>query len=383
MMNLCKLLVSKSPDILISFVVTEEWLSFIGSDPKPANIRFATVPNVIPSELGRAKDFAGFVEAVSTKMEAPFEELLDRLEPPVTAIVADTFLVWIVGLGSRRNIPVASLWPSSATGFSVLHHFELVVQNRHFPVDLSADKEQGDELVDYIPGVSTTRVADLPMTNTRGDSEKLLPRILESISLVSKAQYLLFTSVHELEAQVIDTLKAILPIPVYPIGPAIPYLELEKTSFITNANNVVNYFQWLDSQPPSSVLYISLGSFLSISSAQMEEIVGGVRDSGVRYLWISRGENAQFKDSSGDMGLVDWKIGWRVKKNLRAENFVTRGEISELVKRFMDQKSNEGNEIRKRATKLKETCQQAIAKSGSSETNLDAFIRDISKGHGH
>ena len=137
MMNLCKLLVSKSPDILISFVVTEEWLGFIGSDPKPANIRFATVPNVIPSELGRGRDFAGFVVAVSTKMEAPFEELLDQLEPPVTAIVADTYLVWIVGLGSRRNIPVASLWTMSATFFSVFHHFELVVQNRHFPVDLS------------------------------------------------------------------------------------------------------------------------------------------------------------------------------------------------------------------------------------------------------
>ncbi|GMY10521.1 UDP-Glycosyltransferase superfamily protein [Fagus crenata] len=304
MMNLCKLLVSKSPDILISFVVTEEWLGFIGSDPKPANIRFATVPNVIPSELGRARDFPGFVEAVSTKMEAPFEELLDRLEPRVTAIVADTYLVWIVGLGSRRNIPVASLWTMSATVFSVCHHFELVVQNRHFPVDLSVDKERGDELVDYIPGVSTTRVADLPMTNTRGDSRKVLSRALECISLVSKAQYLLFTSVHELEAQVIDTLKAKLHIPVYPIGSAIPYLEFEKTSSITNANNVVNYFQWLDSQPPSSVLYISLGSFLSISNAQMDEIVGGIRDSGVRYLWISRGENDQFKDGCGDMGLV-------------------------------------------------------------------------------
>uniref|UniRef100_A0A2N9FID6 Uncharacterized protein n=1 Tax=Fagus sylvatica TaxID=28930 RepID=A0A2N9FID6_FAGSY len=82
MMNFCKLLASKSADILISFVVTEEWLGFIGSDPKPTNIRFATVPNVIPSEYIRGKDFAGFVEAVNTKVEAPFEELLDRLEPP-------------------------------------------------------------------------------------------------------------------------------------------------------------------------------------------------------------------------------------------------------------------------------------------------------------
>jgi hypothetical protein len=138
MMNLCKLLALKRPQhILVTFVVTEEWLGFIGSDPKPANIRFATVPNVIPSEHGRAKDFSGFVEAVSTKMEAPFEELLDRLEPTVTAIVADTFVVWAVGVGNRRNIPVASLWTMSATMFSVIHHFELFVQHGHFPIEVS------------------------------------------------------------------------------------------------------------------------------------------------------------------------------------------------------------------------------------------------------
>jgi hypothetical protein len=138
MMSLCKLLALKRPrQILVTFVVTEEWLGFIGSDPKPANVRFATIPNVIPSELGRAKDFPGFVEAVYTKMEAPFEELLDRLEPPVTAIVADTYLVWATGVGNRRNIPVASLWPMSATVFSVLHHFELLVQNGHSPIDAS------------------------------------------------------------------------------------------------------------------------------------------------------------------------------------------------------------------------------------------------------
>ena len=80
MMNLCKLLASKTADILISFVVTEEWLGFISSELKPlAQIRFATVPNCIPSEVGRGKDFPGFLKAVNTKMEVHFEELLDRL----------------------------------------------------------------------------------------------------------------------------------------------------------------------------------------------------------------------------------------------------------------------------------------------------------------
>ncbi|KAK8672478.1 hypothetical protein V6N13_110846 [Hibiscus sabdariffa] len=47
-------------------------------------------PNVLPSEP------AGFYESVMTKMEAPFEELLDTLELPVTAIIADTELKWAI-----------------------------------------------------------------------------------------------------------------------------------------------------------------------------------------------------------------------------------------------------------------------------------------------
>ncbi|KAG2673006.1 hypothetical protein I3843_13G060100 [Carya illinoinensis] len=139
MMNFCKQLVLKCPSILVTFVVTEEWLGFIGEEPKPANIRFATIPNVIPSEIGRAKDFPGFIQAVNTTMEAPFEEMLDRLDHPVSAIVADTYLIWVVRVGNRRNIPVASLMTMSATVFSVLHHFELLVQNGHFPVELSGE----------------------------------------------------------------------------------------------------------------------------------------------------------------------------------------------------------------------------------------------------
>lgn len=112
MMNLCKQLASrKQHDFLITFVVTEEWRGLIGSQPVPDNVRFATLPNVIPSEHGRANDFAGFLEAVSTKLEAPFEQLVYRLEPQVTAIMADCYVVWAVGFGNRKNIPVALLWP--------------------------------------------------------------------------------------------------------------------------------------------------------------------------------------------------------------------------------------------------------------------------------
>ena len=78
--------------------------------------------------------------------------------------------------------------------------------------------------------------------------------------------------------------------------------------------------------------------------------------------------------------MEDWKIGWKVKKDV---GVVTRGEISELVKRFMENKSDEMNAIRQRAKELQKSSRRAIAKGGSSDANLDAFIKNISEGHCH
>lgn len=132
MMNLCKLLASTKPQILITFVVTQEWLGYIGSEAKPNNIRFASIPNVIPSERLKAADFPGFYEAVMTKMEAPFDQLLDRLEPPVTSILADIEVLWGTKIGNRRNIPVSLLWTMSATFFSLLYFFNRFAENKKF-----------------------------------------------------------------------------------------------------------------------------------------------------------------------------------------------------------------------------------------------------------
>ncbi|KAL5750595.1 hypothetical protein ACOSP7_025198 [Xanthoceras sorbifolium] len=429
MMTLCKQLATRQLEILITFVVTEEWLGLIGSEPKPDNIRFGTIPNVIPSELGRAKDFQSFLEAVLTKTEAPFEELLDRIEYPVTAIVADTYMVWVPGLGNRRNIPVVSLWTMSASVFSIFHHFHLLEENGHYPVDLS---EWGDEIVDYIPGLPPTRLANFP-TFFQGTGGQTLDRALQCVGEVSKAQYLLFTSVYMLEAQVMESLQAEFSFPVYSIGPTIPYFQLNQSASTTTDLNGPNYLQWLDSQLPESVLYVSLGSFLSVSRTQMDEIVVGVRNSGVRFLFVARGESLTlFKDGCGEMGMVvpwcdqlrvlchssvggfwthcgfnstlegvyagvpmltfpifwdqvpnskqiveDWKVGWRVKREVGSEIFMSREEISELVKKFMDSDSGERKEMKKRAREVQEICQAATSKGGSSETNLDALLKDI------
>ena len=123
MLNLCRLLAARD-GVLATVVVTEEWLGLLGGGPAlagAARVRLVAIPNVIPSEHGRAADHAGFLDAVATEMEAPFERLLDRLEgPPVAALVADTYVPWVVGVGNRRGVPVCSLFPMAASFFSAL-----------------------------------------------------------------------------------------------------------------------------------------------------------------------------------------------------------------------------------------------------------------------
>ncbi|KAL3719895.1 hypothetical protein ACJRO7_004821 [Eucalyptus globulus] len=336
MMNFCKLLASTATDVLVTTKVMEEWLGIsptIGFEPKPDAVQFAPIPNVIPSKRDRAENFPMFIEAVMTKMEAPVEQLLDRLEPLVTTILADTYLFWAVRIRNKRKIQVGSFWTMSVLVFSVFHHFDLLAQNNHFPIDLA---KRGDELEDYIPGLPPTRLVDLP-TFFEGKGRATLDRALECFSWMLKAQYIILTTFHKLEARTVDALKAELPLPIY---------------------------TWLDAQPEASVLYFSLGSFLSVSSDQMEELTTGVRNSGVRFLFC------------GKRGLVvPWCDQLKVLNHFVVGGFWTHCRLNstleaifasvpmlaflifdlpivEIVQRFMDLDSEDGKAIRKMASEL-------------------------------
>jgi hypothetical protein len=129
MVNLCRLLAARD-GVTATVVLTEEWLGLVGAPAGALSprVRFEAIPNVVPSEHGRAGDMVRFVEAVYTRMEAPFERLLDQLlaaplAPAAIAIVADMFVPWTVAVGARRGVPVCVICPLSATMFAVQYNF--------------------------------------------------------------------------------------------------------------------------------------------------------------------------------------------------------------------------------------------------------------------
>lgn len=286
----------------------------------------------------------------------------------------------------------------------------------------------GEELVDYIPGSSPFRTTNL--SHNFHNNNQLLQNLLKFISNVSKAQYLLFSSVYELEAPVFEALKPKFPFPLYSLGPLIPYLNLQNT--ITNDHP--EYLKWLDAQTQSSVLYVSLGSFLSITNIQMDEIIFGLCDSGVKFLLVARDNALALKNKvCEEIGMVvpwcdqlrvlchpsiggfwthcgwnsttesvfagvpmicfpiamdqpmvcklvveDWKIGWQLKgAEWGRECLVRKEEICELVKRFMDPENENKKEMIKRAREFREICRGAIREEGSSEYNVDSIIHNM------
>ncbi|KVI03801.1 UDP-glycosyltransferase 87A1-like [Cynara cardunculus var. scolymus] len=423
MLNLCNLLSSRVNEpnrtTVFTVVLTEEWLGLINPDLKQANVRFATIPNVLPSELHRGSNMIAFLTAVCTKMELPFEEVLDQMEIPVELIIADAHMYWPFDVANKRNIPVTAYWPLSASMFSVIHHADLLESHHHLGVDVS---ERGKECIDYIPGVSAFTVADIPEILHVG----ILKDITSDLLVVTqKANSLLLSTIYDLESDAIDVLKSRLKIPIFTAGPNIPL-----SSQINSINPQPIYINWLDSKPPRTVLYVSFGSFLPISDVELEEIVAGLRSSGVSFLWVARGKTADLKEMCGEEGMVvewcdqmavllhssiggfwthcgwnsvkeglfsgvpmltlpifldqplnekaiveDWKVGRKARTEMGG--FKRRDEIAEVVRRFMDSESVERIGMMERAEKLREICRDSVGDGGSANEDLGAFIRDI------
>nr|QOI79392.1 UDP-glycosyltransferase 87A2-like protein [Rheum officinale] len=419
MLSFCRTLISNShhssaPDVHVTLVVTQHWL------------------RSTHHEAGGSDDRLGFLEADETKTE---EEALERLldtaliEPPPDLMVADGFLAWAVAVGERRNIPVASFWPASASLFTTAYHHHLLLSAHSFPLDHQSGNE-GEERTDLIPGIPSIRLSDLPgeiQTNNKG----VLNTITTAVTTATKAQCIIFRTMNELEEAALTALKTAISVPLFPIGPAIPY-----PSFTPNRKTIApDYIKWLDTQQPNSVLYVSLGTYLSAADAQIDELAAGLNDSGIPFLWVAPnradhhlgailgdhtlgkvvnwcdqmkvlshcsiggflthcGWNSTLEAAfSGVPALTfplgldqtlnsklmveDWGIGWRAKTNF--QDLVTRGRISELLSKFMDSEGADRKELDRRCKKLKKLLLLGVAEDGSTTTLDHLFFHVMSQ----
>lgn len=230
--------------------------------------------------------------------------------------------------------------------------------------------------------------------------------------------------------------------PVKAIGPTVPSMFLDNRvegdkdyglSLWKKEDAVC--MNWLQDKEVGTVVYVSFGSISSFSAEQMEEIASALIESGHYFLWVVRAteENklpCQFEDTMGGKGLIvrwapqleilahqgvgcfvthcGWSstleglslgvpmVGvpywsdqptnakyieqvWGVGVRARADDkgVVRREEVKKCLEEVMRGARRE--EILRNATKWKSLALLALGEGGSSDKDIDEFVRDVSK----
>ncbi|KAJ3695577.1 hypothetical protein LUZ60_000954 [Juncus effusus] len=408
-------------NLLVSIIVTEEWSSLLSSSSSlPPSCQLRTIPNVLPSEHVRGTEYPSFINAIFTKMTEPVEALIAQMEPRVDLIVSDVLLAWAPEMGQRIGIPVAAFFPQSATVAFALFEFARLDDGRATADDLPGEIRK---LLEYIPIPEDPN----PAVESSSKSHILLMtrKFVKIISWAFKSNSLLLSSFYDLERSAIDGLKSQIQTPIYPIGPLI-YQNSQ------NETNIANYMTWLDSKSNRSVVYISMGSFISVSKEQLNEIIFGLNLSESPYLLVLRENNEENKKIIGDRGLIvswcnqfkvlshpsvggflthcgwnsvfeaicnnipmitfpisfdqisnsnlivkEWRIGMKLR-GVEKEEILKRENIASVVQKMMNLSGNESKEVRRNMRELHEKCVKVLEKNGCLDSSINDFVHALS-----
>ncbi|RWR82976.1 UDP-glycosyltransferase 84B2-like protein [Cinnamomum micranthum f. kanehirae] len=446
MLELAKLLASKGFEITFATteVARERILksnitttpTTLTSHPKHS-IHFEFFSDGLPLDFDRRANFDHFFHHLhhdgSRNLSALISTLSTTQNRTFSCIINNPFVPWVANVAHEHKIPCAMLWIQPCTLFSIYYRFYRGLNQ------FSALEDPNTTVL--LPGLPLLTIHDLPSFILPSNPSTSIPKLLsELFENMEKLTWVLGNSFYELEKDAVDSMKGIQPF--IPVGPLVPSLVLgkeddEKDSKFEMWKAEDSCIEWLDKQPPSSVIYISFGSILVLSSKQMENIALGLKESKRPFLWVVRtpdfedGEgklSSEFlKETEGQGLVVQWCPQARVLAHDSVACFVTHcgwnsvleslccgvpvvafpqwtdqptnaklladllevgvrvrtggdGVVSaEEVQRCIEEVSRgpRAAEMKKRAADWKEAARAAVADGGSSDRNLQAFVEDV------
>ncbi|XP_068654669.1 gallate 1-beta-glucosyltransferase 84A24-like [Aristolochia californica] len=231
-------------------------------------------------------DLDAFMVNLKTVGPPAVKELIRRQADegrPVSCVVNNPFVPWVLDVAEELNIQSAVLWVQSCAVFSIYYHF------CHFPAMFPASDESWTGFSLKLPNMPLLQSLDLPSFMLPTTTYRCLTQVIcEQIENISKASWILVDSFEELEKPILESIAEISPpLKLLPVGPLFKSPSNTPTlrGDMWKAADCIN---WLDSQPLASVLYASFGSVVTLGREQMEEVARGIRDCGRPFLWVVR-----------------------------------------------------------------------------------------------
>ncbi|KAJ4723072.1 Glycosyltransferase [Melia azedarach] len=359
-----------------------------------------------------------------------------------TCVVYSVLLPWVGKVAAAAEIPSVLIWTQPATIFDIYYYYF----NGYG--DFIRNNVDDPSFLVKFPGLPELASRDLPSFFIPSNQyEFALPSLEEQMEILDE-QTKPKVLVNTFDALEPEALKAIDKYNLVGIGPLIPSAFLDgkdpsDTYFGGDLfNSLKDYFEWLNSKPKSSVIYVSFGSISDLSKPQMEEIARGLLDSGRPFLWVIRENQDEEKQKEEDKlsckeelkrqgKIVPWcsqvevlshpsvgcfvtHCGWNStlesltsgvplvafpqwtdqwtnaklvadvwKTGVRVSNFNKEGIVeADEIKRCLELlmgNEERGIEMKSNAKKWKELARDAAKEGGSSNKNIKKFADEIAK----
>ncbi|KAJ8770581.1 hypothetical protein K2173_018072 [Erythroxylum novogranatense] len=349
---------------------------------------------------------------------------------PITCLIYEPFMPWALDVGKQFGLFVASFFTQPCSVEYIYHR----VHRKLLELPISSTPIS-------IPGLPLLEHRDLPMViGVPGSYPLNFGMLMDQFSNLDQADCVLINTFYKLEEQVVDLMSQ--DCPVLTIGPTVPSFYLDKSirddetyglDFWTVDKSKI--FNWLNTKPIGSVVYVAFGSLVEQSEKQLEELAYGLKESNFHFLWLIRPlEEAKlpktFKEEVAETGkglIVNWgnqvkilsheavgcflthcgwnstiealslgvpmvaipvwsdepinakfvedvwKVGLRVKFDDEANGIFRKEEIERCIKQVMegDQK---GRELKDNAKKWKVLAMEAVSEGGTSDRNIDELL---------
>ncbi|GLJ25447.1 hypothetical protein SUGI_0487250 [Cryptomeria japonica] len=399
------------------------------------NIRLETISDGLFPDCEETNDVDMRIDLLKKVGGLIFERVIESLNSQgdtISCIVYDSLLNWVPDIANKFNVPSAFFWTQSCAVFSIYHHF-------YTGMVKAKDEAENVRDVIEIPGLPQLCQSDLPsFLQPSNPDEQVLRLVMNQFSTISQATWILGNSFNELEITEIQSMSSLIPIRT--VGPLVPSAFLDGNNpqdqdvgiHLWKAENCID---WLNTKEASTVVYVSFGSVAVLSKEQIIEIALGLKASRHSFLWVIRPDQNNvddflkgFLEDTIDQGLVVswcpqmavlnhpsvgmfvthcgwnstleslssglpiitisqwsdqttnskyieevWKTGIRLNKT--AHGLVGRDELEKSIKTVME--SEDGVELRKNALKWKTLAKEAMMKGGSSDKNIEWFIREV------
>ncbi|KAK1392787.1 Glycosyltransferase [Heracleum sosnowskyi] len=290
-----KLLISRDDRISISILIMNlssdaSILAITQSLQKdvPDRLAFVDIPALDETIMtglqskGYLNFLMSFLEIQKTKVRDIVASILSRsVSSKLAGLVIDFFCTPMIDVANEFNVPTYVFFTSAAASLGFMFYSQSLKDNEN--QEIYEYKDSDAEL--SIPSFSNPVPAKvLPSVMLSKDGSDIFTNISRRLR---ETKAIVVNTVMELEAHSIKSLVEDENTPLmHHVGPIIKLANGESTSQGQLSNQAI--ISWLDSQPPSSVVFLCFGSMGTFDPEQVTEIACALELSGQRFLWCLR-----------------------------------------------------------------------------------------------